>query len=174
VHLYANNPEHEPAQIVAELPKPTPPLGAISIVRVFRSHPEFLTITAVYDAADKYRTGNAYWSQGGEWLAGVGEELSKENAALHSSTSAGLEKYGLPATFPIADYLENSTWAWKDIGQPNVANVIHFHYDYNRWVRQDQYDSAGKLTTRYLTYVVTPEDRKLEALDRLVPFNERR
>lgn len=173
VSLYANKAEHEPAQVVDSLPQPRPPLDAISIVRVFRTPPGYAVVVATYNAQGNRKGAGNYWSEGGDWQAGVGKELSEQIRALGASKEAPDELYGFPFQFPIADYVDRSAWVWKDVGKPNPENFINLHYDYNRWVRQDAFDVAGKRTTRYLTFVVTPEDLMLEPIDRQIPFDTR-
>jgi hypothetical protein len=163
VMLYANKAEHEPAQIVDELPKPTPPLSAISLVRIFRAHPEYAVVTAVYDPQGKQQRASIFLSKGGDWF--------QDTDPLRQETLAAIKNHGLPKRFPIPEYLKRQELEWQNVGKANPENVINFHYDYNRWVRQDAYDAAGKRTTRYLTYVVTPEDKMLEAIDRELPFD---
>jgi hypothetical protein len=88
-----------------------------------------------------------------------GSEIDRESDALRDKESGGRQRYALPDPFPIAAYLSGNPRTWKDVGKPNIENVINLHYDYNRWVRQDVFDSADNSTVRHLTYVVTPEKK---------------
>lgn len=170
-------------QVVDESPSRTSQLDAISLVRVFHISDwspklgrikEYAVITAVYSQDGKLLRAGAFGSRGGDWHQDLTGEIQKEHGSLSSLRPEAKKKYGLPDHFPIADYLERRQWEWNEVGKPNPENVINLHYDYNRWVRQDIFDAKGKRTMRYLTYVVTPEDKILEEIDRQVPFGQRK
>jgi hypothetical protein len=170
VMLYANKAEHEPPQVIDAMPNPAPQVSAVSLVRVVRTWPEFSVVIATYDMQGKRQGVSVFWSKGGEWRhqADVPEEKREFTARKEPVETI----YGIPDQFPIADYLKDPYLDWKDLERPNPENVVNVHYDYNRWVRQDVFDAAGFRTTRYLTYVVTPEDKILEPLDRQLPFGQ--
>ena len=147
-------------------------LSAISLVRVLRTHPEYGVVTAVYDRHGDLQRAGFFGSKGGDSFQQPDMEIAREHDELSTKQPAAEERYGIPHRFPIADYLKLHQLVWKDTGKPNPSNIINLHYDYNRWVRQDMFDASGKRTTRYLTYVLTPEDKTLEPIDWAIPFGQ--
>lgn len=172
VMLYANNAEHEPAQVADDSPRLPAQLSAISLVRILRMYPEYAVVTVVYDRHGNMQRACFFGSKGGDWFQKSDTEISKAHSTLSAKLPAAEERYGIPHRFPAADYLKRHLLEWKDTGKPNPSNIINLHYDYNRWVRQDVFDASGKRTTRYLTYVLTPEDKTLEPIDWELPFGQ--
>jgi hypothetical protein len=82
--------------------------------------------------------------------------------------------FGFPASFSIAAYQANPTWQSPLGTLLSYLTVVNFHYNRNRWVRQDVFvdgdTEPGKHQTRFLEYQLTAQDSMLETADRTLPW----
>jgi hypothetical protein len=169
-YLYANEAEHEPPQIIAELPGTHLELSAITLVRVFRSPPEYIVLIAQYAPDGYLEFLSVDGAKDGNWVHR--SELQSLDESLGLGTGDQTKnriRFGFPERFPVADYLKKAQPVWKVAAVPSTLDVVNLHYERNRWVRQDSFSRRGK-ETRFLTYAVTPQDLMLEPIDKIMPF----
>jgi hypothetical protein len=109
-------------------------------------------------------------SKGGEWVNP--NKLLQLYKDLDVAISFGdrprtRQYFGLPETFPIADYLRG----YRDIAKPvklqSYEDVINLHYQRNQYVRQDRFSPDGTRKTGFLHYPST------SAFDALKPLDDR-
>ncbi len=149
--------EHEPPMIVRDTPSNVPhKLDAISLIRVFCS-------------AEKYIVVIGNYTPDGKLVSFV--KPSYVNIRDSSSGTADLASdynlYGFPTQISVVKYMKKPYPLWKVIPLSNTLNIINFHYDRNKWVRQDNFVSTSEPKTRILTYVTTAQDTML------APANQR-
>ena len=171
VRPYASEMEHEPAQVVEQLPAESSLwLDAISVVRVFVSPPGFIVVTGQYSKDGFLDNVVIDGAKDGNWIhtSRIGE--LDESLRAGEDFRALQKKFGFPGPFPVTDYLTTGTAVWGTGDRPCFTTIVNFHYERNRWVRQDSFDSTGLKSTRFLTYEVTAQDRDLEPVDQGLRF----
>ncbi len=170
--LGMNGSGQRPAEKIGTFDQ-TADLSAVSVVRVFRASPEFLVVCATYR-----RDGHLAWltvngSKGGSWVHS--NVLLPLHPKLDVATSFGdrprtREYFGLPETFPIADYLRAYGNVSTQVNLVSYVDVIHLHYLRGEYVRQDTFYPDGKRATEFLHFPVSEIDRQLRSLDDRMPF----
>lgn len=170
VSLYANEAEHEPPQIITALPETQLELSAITLVRVFRSPPEYIVLIAQYSPDGYLNFLSVDGAKDGNWVHNsVLQSLDDSLGFGLGELTKNQIRFGFPERFPVADYLKKAEPVWKAAAMPSTLDVVNLHYERNRWVRQDSFSVKGK-ETRFLTYAVTPQDLMLEPVDQTMPF----
>src|SRR5258708_9935270 len=172
VELYFNEGSHEPAERIG-ITNEVGALSAISMVRVFRAAPGFLVACATYDRTGRLLVLSVDGSENGNWVH------SNEIKALYPNLDVGTiyadkpktrEYFGIPETFPIADYLQKPQNEAQKLALAIYSDTVNLHYQRNRYVRQDTFGGDGSHTTEFFRYTVTPEDQQLEPIDDRIKF----
>jgi hypothetical protein len=172
VELYFREGSHEPAERIG-VTNEIGELSAISMVRVFRAPPEFLVVCATYDATGRMLVLSVNGSENGNWVHPSEIRTPYPNVdfgTIYEDRPITREYFGLPETFPIADYLRSPQNEAKRASLLVYSDTINLHYQRNRYVRQDTFGVDGLHTTEFFRYKVTPEDRQLEPIDDRIKF----
>jgi hypothetical protein len=151
----------------------TADLSAITVVRVFRAPPGFLVVCATYDQDGNVGVLTVNGSRGGEWVHS--NELLPLYTDLDVATAFGdrprtRQYFGLPETFPIADYLHTYRNVSKPVNLQSYQDVINLHYQRNQYVRQDLFSPGGTRKTEFLHYPLTTAYEELKPLDDRMEF----
>jgi hypothetical protein len=174
--LYMNGLGCEPFQVVSTLPaSETLRLSAISVIRVFPAPPEFLVVSANYAPDGHLESLHVNGSKHGDWvhsneIHGLYPDI--EVATMIGDRPKTRERFGIPATFPVKHYHHNQSDVFQDVDLKSALDVVNYHYERNRWVRQDSFLPEGAAETRFLTYVNTSEDKVLEPVDGALLFGQ--
>jgi hypothetical protein len=167
---YANVLEHETPEILPALPDEGFELDAVSVVRVFRAPPEFLIVSANYDAHGRMQAVHVNGARNGDWVHSnhIPEPYRKLGVAtMLNNPPRVLTYYGLPSRFPVDAYQHAPP---RDLFGPvplaGVLDVVNLHLDQTRYVEQDLFHSQGAVERRFLRFRVTDADRILEPIDR--------
>lgn len=172
VELYFNEGSHEPPERI-ETTNEVGTLSAISMIRVFRAPPEFLVVCATYDAAGRMLVLSVNGSEKGNWVHPSEIRTPYPDVdfgTIYQDRPMMREYFGLPETFPIADYLKSPQNEAQKAALSIFSDTVNLHYQRNRYVRQDTFGVDGSHTTEFLRYTVTPEDRQLEPVDDRIKF----
>jgi hypothetical protein len=172
VELYFNEGSHEPAEPIG-ITKHVGVLSAISMIRVFRAPPEFLVVCATYDAAGRMLVLSVNGSENGNWVHPSEIRTPYPDVdfgTIYEDRPKMREYFGLPETFPIADYLKTPQNEAQKAPLLVYSDAVNLHYQRNRYVRQDIFGVDGSHTTEFFSYTVTPEDRQLEPIDDRAKF----
>jgi len=173
---YMNGVGGEPFRVVSAFPAGSnPSLDAVSLIRVFQAAPEFLIVSANYAPAGHLESLHVNGAKKGNWVHST--EIKALYPGLEVATMIGdrpktREYFGLPATFPTQQYLQKPANIFPRVGLNSVMEVVNMHYDRNRWVRQESFLPDGTRSLRFLTYVVTEEDKVLEPVDNRRMFGQ--
>jgi hypothetical protein len=170
--LWFSRPNQATAERVGAFDQ-TADLGAITVVRVFRAPPGFLVVCATYDQNGHVAVLSVNGSRGGEWVHS--NELLPLYKNLDVATSFGdrprtRQYFGLPETFPIADYLHAYRNVSKPVNLQSYQDVINLHYQRNQYVRQDLFSPDGTRKTEFLHYPLTSAYEELKPLDDRMQF----
>lgn len=157
---YSNEAEHEPPLIISAPPSSSPhKLDAISLIRIFRYAQKYTVVIGNYTPDGKLISSiKPTDTEAGDWNGGT---IDFEH---------GYNLYGFPAQIPVDEYLKKPHAVWKVIALPSILNIINFHYERNKWVRQDSFVSNGAPKTRFLTYVTTAQDTMLAPVDQKMQY----
>ena len=171
---YVADVPHEPSRTVDALPISLGlELSAISVIRVFRNGAEFVIASANYAHDGHFESINVSGSKNGEWL-GNRFVIPGVEGIGHGEFYSGFkprQAFGLPKVFPVALYMAHPTPIFSTAILTSTLDVVNFHYNRNRWVRQDSYVN-GSVKTRFLEFQFTPADKALETIDRQRLFGE--
>jgi hypothetical protein len=170
--LYFSRGSHEPSQQAEEISN-FGELSAVSVVRVFKAAPQFLVICATYDASGRLAVLSVNGSKNGDWVHSSEIQAlypDLDVATIYVDTPKTRKYFGLPQTFPIAEYLKSPRDEAQNVELSLYSDTVNLHYHRNRFVRQDDFGADGSHTTRFLKYAITPEDLQLEPVDDLIGF----
>jgi len=132
-----------------------------------------MVVCATYDATGELLVLSVNGSKNGNWVP------SNEIRTLYPDLVVGRlygdepktrEYFGLPETFPIADYLQKTRNKAQKVALAGYSDTVNLHYQRNRYVRQDVFRPDGSHTTDVFKYTITPEDRQLEPVDDQIRF----
>jgi hypothetical protein len=172
VRLYGNLSEHEPPTVASEKPGwAGSAITNVSVIRVFRGGPEYLVATATYSPSGRLTAASVQGSRDGDWVHPAYVEEARQGAVTigpdgpTAGELATLSRYGLPATVSIENAAAHQPVGLRAVSNnPPERDVVNVHYDYDRWIAQDDYPAGLPHQTRYLTYAQTPENAGLDPL----------
>jgi hypothetical protein len=132
---------------------------------VFRRAPGYAVVSAVYSPLGQIQHLWINGSKDGNWIHPSQFAGYDDGFLVYSGKEKQREvltRYGFPETFNVTSYLAGVVVPFKASPSDLQLSIVNLHYDYNRWVRQDQFPSDGRRRTRYLTFVQTSEDSILD------------
>jgi len=157
--------------VPATLPGPPavmPAMTSISLVRMFHPDPEYIVVSANYEANGEISSLHVDKSKGGVWDSGT-DDMVPADRSPDSMKAAGLkpdvlEKYGIPTHIDVAAFLHN-----KHIDLPPVTIVqgrivMNLHYGWDKVIQQIEIAHDDATTTTYFQPTVTPEEETLNPL----------
>jgi hypothetical protein len=153
---------HEPATVITTLPSDANQLNAISVIRACRPTSGETVPVATYTPDGNPLGVTVDLLVKGDWMSRGG--YLDEN----------VQKFGFPKRLFVAEYQSNPKWQSQVEDRLCYLTVVSFHYNHNRWVRQDVFAESGnepaERQTRILRYKLTAQDASLEAVDRTFPW----
>lgn len=173
---YMNDLRHEPARTIVETHvEATRQLSAVSVIRIVRAPPEYLIASANYAPDGHLESLSVNGSKRGDWvhtnyIPNPGNAF--QVGRMIGDRPATRELFGLPAVFPVAEYLKVRVSPFGPSDFPRIMDAVNFHYERNRWVVQDVFDAEIQATRRVLAYKVTREDQVLDPIDRQRLFGQ--
>lgn len=121
----------------------------MSLVRVLVGPPEFLVVSANYDAAGAIRSIHVNGARHGDWVHS--SEIGEPHRRLGVATMLGDRRLG--------------TRVFAAAPLPIHLDAVHLHYDRGRLVRQHVSRSGAPPESRDLRFHVTAQDLALSARD---------
>lgn len=144
-------------------PEALPPLTSVSLIRIFRTAPEFVVVAGNYEPDGKMGGLQISGAKGGDRATYVG---GGDYAFPGSTTQpvAIAKQYGIPARIDVQDYLRSRrlTLPVVDLAQEIVA--VDLHYGYDKLIRQDTLSDGMISSSRFLLPSVTSEEKILAPL----------
>lgn len=140
----------------------------MSLVRVLVGPPEFLVVSANYDAAGAIRSIHVNGARHGDWVHS--SEIGEPHRRLGVATMLGdrpevRTHYGLPPAMPWERAARLGTRVFAAPPLPIHLDAVHLHYDRGRLVRQHVSRSGAPPESRDLRFHVTAQDLALSARD---------
>ena len=148
-------------------------LTAISVIRIFKVTQGYLIACATYGASGKLLILDVNGSNDGASLDFDeirGRYPGVEVGTHYAEFGKVREFFGLPETFPIADYLSRPQSIGDNTGLDVFSELINLHYQRNRYVRQDVFYPGKPRTSHLFAYPITTEDRQLQGLEDAMSF----
>ena len=167
VQAYFKHPIIEVPTELLHAPDPLPPLTSLSLIRVFRTFPEYLVIAANYEPNGELGSLHIDGAKDGDWVSGsfvpaAAEAFVRRLPNDHSSETA--RKYGIPEHIDIDAYRRSRRIPLGEVRIPEEVVVLNQHYGYNKLIRQDELRGGTMVRTRFLEPSVTEEETVLNPL----------
>lgn len=157
VGAYSNQLEHEVPIQLTGLPGDLPPLSSVSLVRIFRTDPEYLVVSANYEPNGKLGSLHIDKTKDGDWVSG--------GNSLHPDLQdPRLERYGIPARIDVQEYIRLRRLPIPTVRLPHELTVLNRHYGYDKIIRQDTLRDAAVASSRFLRPSVTKEEQILDSV----------
>jgi hypothetical protein len=157
-----NGIDEVPTELVSA-PEALPPLTSVSLIRIYRTAPEYVVVAGNYELDGKMgglqisgaKDGDrAPYSGGGDYV-------------FPGSTTqpvAIAKQYGVPARINVQDYLRSHKLTLPVVDLPQEMVVIDLHYGYDKLIRQDTLSDGMISSSRFLLPSVTSEEKILDPL----------
>jgi hypothetical protein len=166
VHSYFNSPIIEVPSELSRPPNRLPPLTSLSLVRVFRTFPEYLIVAANYEATGELGSLHIDGAKDGDWIHSNFVPAAQDGFVQRTTKDSGseaLKKYGIPAHIDVQEYLRSHRIPIWTVSLPRELSVLNLHYGYNRLIRQDVLNDSSVISTRFLQPSVTEEENTLNS-----------
>jgi hypothetical protein len=164
VHSYFKHPIVKAPAEFSQAPLSLPPLTSLSLVRVFRTAPEFLIVAANYEPNGDLGSLRIDGARDGDWLSSsdvpaTGDGFVRRFPDDHSSVTT--RKYGIPEHIDVDAYLRSRWMPLGEVSTPEEVVVFNQHYGYNKLIQQDELKSGAVIRTRFLEPSVTEEEENV-------------
>jgi hypothetical protein len=155
VEFNGNDKEHE---LPSEVPSPTeglPPLTSLSLVRIFRTRPEYVVVSANYE-----RDGSLGSLNFGSATAIYRTPDPQVNEIVRKGLDPELTKYGIPAHIDVEKYLLSRQMPLPAVALDQEKNVMNEFYGFGKLIRQDELKDGAIVASRWLQPSVTEEEKE--------------
>jgi hypothetical protein len=157
-----NGIDEVPAEL-ANAPETLPPLTSVSLIRIFRTAPEYVVVAGNYELDGK---------MGGLQISGAKDGdrvpyLGGGDYVFPGPTGQPAEfakQYGIPARFDVQDYLRSHRLTLPATDLPQEIAAVDLHYGYDKLIRQDTLSNGIIRSSRFLRSSVTSEEKILDPL----------
>ncbi len=144
---------HEVPVALNVQPESLPPLTSMSLVRIFRTDPEYVIVSGNYEQDGRLGSLRVDQMKGGNWVSGVSlTRLAPEHALATA-------KYGIPGRIEIQQYLRSGRFTLPPIAFPDVIDLLIQFYGYGRMIRRDELHYGGAVLSRFLRPSITEEEQ---------------
>ena len=167
VHSYFKHPIVEVSSELPHAPRALPPLTSLSLIRIFRTSPEYLVVAANYEPNGELGSLHIDGAKDGDWLhsslvPAAGDSFDRRLPDDRSSET--LKKYGIPARIDVSGYLRSNRIPLEKVSMAEEIVVLNQHYGYNKLIRQDELVDGSMIRSRFLEPSVTEEENVLNPL----------
>jgi hypothetical protein len=156
VSVHFSDKEHEGPSEVANPTEGLPALTSLSLVRIFRTGPEYVVVSANYErdgslgSLDIGRAENGYFTSEG----------TSENVAKFPVSDDSLPKYGIASHIDVQKFLLSRRLPLPAVALSQERNVMNEFYGFGKFIRQDELKDGAIVTSRWLQPSVTEEERE--------------
>jgi hypothetical protein len=155
VEFNANDTEHELPSEISSPPESLPALTSLSLIRIFRTGPEYVIVSANYE-----RDGSLGSLDFGSAKAVYRTPDPQVNEIVRKGLDPELAKYGIPAHIDVEKYLLSRRMALPAVALDQEKNVMNEFYGFGKLIRQDQLKDGAIVSSRWLQPSVTEEEKK--------------
>jgi hypothetical protein len=167
VEFNGNEKEHE---LPSEVPSPTkglPPLTSLSLVRIFRTTPEYVIVSANYERDGSLGSVDFGSAKDGHPGGAVpsGRAIYRTpdpqvNEIVRRGLDPELTKYGIPAHIDVQKYLVSRRMPLPAVALDQEKNVMHEIYGFGKLIRQDELKDGAIVASRWLQPSITEEEKE--------------
>jgi len=167
VEFNGNDTEHE---LPSEVPSPTealPAMTSLSLVRIFRTSPEYLIVSANYERDGSLGSLNVGGAKDGH-PGGTGPfgtamfrtgDPNVDDLARREFVPS-LTKYGISAHIDVEKYLFSRQMPLPTVALNQEKNVMYVFYGFGKLIRQDELKDGAIVASRWLQPSVTEEEKQ--------------
>jgi hypothetical protein len=148
---------------LANAPEALPPLTSVSLIRIFRTAPEYVVVAGNYEPDGKMGSLQISGAKGGDRAAypGGGDYVFP---GPMGQPAAWAKQFGIPVRIGVQDYLRSRRLTLPAVALPQEIVVVDLHYGYDKLIRQDVLSDGTISSSRFLLPSVTPEEKILDPL----------
>lgn len=167
VEFNYNGPAHE---LPSEISAPTealPALTSLSLVRVFRTSPEYVIVSANYESDGSLGSLNFGAAKNGYPLRtdpfGTSVYRTPDpqvNDSQAKELGPSLTKYGIPTHIDVQQYLLSGQMPLPVVAMAQEKNVMNEFYGFGKFIRQDELKDGAIAASRWLQPSVTEEEKE--------------
>ena len=165
IEFNGNDAQHETPLVISGPPQGLPALTSLSLVRVFRTGADYVTITANYEPDGRLGSldyGSARNGQPSPGPSGTAMYRTSDpvvDEILRRQLAPDLERYGIPVSIAVNKYLQSSTMILPASSLQQYRNVLHAFYGFGKFIRQDELRDGIVVTSRWLQPSQTKEEK---------------
>ena len=167
VEFNGNDKEHELPSVVTSPAEGLPPLTSLSLVRIFRTSPEYVIVSANYErdgSLGSLNFGSAKDGHpGGTGPSGTAIYRTPDpqvNEIVRKGLDPELTKYGIPAHIDVQRYLLSRQMPLPAVALDQEKNVMNEFYGFGKFIRQDELKDGAIVASRWLQPSVTEEEKE--------------
>jgi hypothetical protein len=154
VRCYLETLAFEVPRELAVPPESLPPLTSVGLVRIFRTDPEYVVVSANYEPDGKLGSLHIDKTKGGDWVSGV-ILLDLDVMQARAAT------YGIPGHIDIQQYLRSRRLPIFPSAFPEAVGLLNQFYGYDTIIRQDKLNHGVVVSSRFLQPSITQEEQIL-------------
>ncbi len=156
VGAHFNQLAHEVPLELSGPPATLPPLTSLSLVRIFRTDPAYIVVSANYESGGELGSLHIDKAVNGDWLSG--------SVSLHPDLKdPHLKQYGIPIRIDVADYIRSRRLPILVVTLPQELNLLNELYGYGKIIRVDKLRNGLIDSSRFLRPSVTDEEQVLNS-----------
>jgi len=156
VGAYFNQLEHEVPLELSGPPETLPPLTSVSLVRIFRTEPAYIVVSANYESGGELGSLHIDKAVSGDWLSGSVFHRPDLNGPL-------LNRYGIPTRIDVTGYLHSRRLPMPVVTQPQEQTLFNLLYGYGKTIRVDTLRNGAIDSSRFLRPSVREEEQVLNS-----------
>jgi hypothetical protein len=157
VEFNGNDGEHELPSEVSSPTEDLPALTSLSLVRIFRTSPEYVIISANYERDGSLGSLNFAAAKDGH-PAGTGPFGTsvyrtpdpQVNEIARKELAPLLTKYGIPTHIDVEKYLLSRQMPLPAVALDQEKNVMNEFYGFGKFIRQDELKDGAIVASRWL------------------------
>jgi hypothetical protein len=167
VEFNYNDPAHELPPEVSSLAEGLPALTSVSLVRIFRTSPEYVIVSANYERDGSLGSVNFGAAKNGHadqttpsWTSIYRTPDPQVNDLQRKELAPFLTKYGIPAHIDVEKYLASRQMPLPAVAFDQERNVMNEFYGFGKFIRQDELKDGALVASRWLQPSVTAEEKE--------------
>jgi hypothetical protein len=167
VEFNGNDTEHELPSEVSSPTERLPPVTSLSLIRIFRTGPEYVIVSANYERDGSLGSvdfGSAKDGHpGGTGPSGTAMYRTGDpqvDDIVRKGLGPDLTKYGIPTHIDVQKYLLSRRMPLPAVALDQEKNVMHEFYGFGKLIRQDELKDGAIVASRWLQPSVTEEEKE--------------
>jgi hypothetical protein len=155
-------------ELPSEVSTPTeglPALTSLSLVRIFRTSPEYVIVSANYERDGSLGSLDFGTAKDGNPVDGGGTSVYRTgdpqvDESQREELGPVLTKYGIPTHIDVQKYLRSRRMPLPAVALAQERNVMNEFYGFGKFIRQDELKDGAIVASRWLQPSVTAEERE--------------